>query len=55
LAVHITMPTPDTYQPGRLPGSLMIPHLEGGFPLRCFQQLSVPNLATGQCRWRDNP
>ena len=29
-------------------------HLEGGFPLRCFQRLSRPNLATRQCRWRDN-
>ena len=27
---------------------------EGGFLLRCFQQLSRPNLATLQCRWRDN-
>jgi hypothetical protein len=22
------------------------PHLEGGFPLRCFQRLSLPYLAT---------
>ena len=27
---------------------------EGGFLLRCFQQLSRPNIATLQCRWRDN-
>ena len=27
---------------------------EGGFPLRCFQRLSCPNVATLQCRWRDN-
>ena len=25
------------------------PHLEGGFPLRCFQRLSLPNVAT--LRW----
>ena len=25
------------------------------FPLRCFQRLSVPNLATGRCHWHDNP
>ncbi len=31
------------------------PDLEEGFPLRCFQRLSRPNLATGQCHWRDNP
>ena len=30
-------------------------HLEAGFPLRCFQRLSFPNIATGQCHWRDNP
>ena len=29
-------------------------HLEGGFPLRCFQRLSLPNLATRRCHWRDN-
>ena len=28
--------------------------LEGGFPLRCFQRLSRPHVATRQCRWRDN-
>ena len=27
---------------------------EGGFPLRCFQRLSRPHLATQLCRWRDN-
>jgi len=31
-----------------------IPYLEGGFPLRCFQRLSLPNLATQQCHWYDN-
>ena len=30
------------------------PRLEGGFPLRCLQRLSVPRLATRRCRWRDN-
>ena len=29
-------------------------HLEASFPLRCFQRLSFPNLATRQCHWRDN-
>ena len=29
-------------------------HLEGGFPLRCFQRLSRPHVATQQCRWHDN-
>ena len=30
-------------------------HLGRGFPLRCFQRLSCPNVATGQCHWHDNP
>ena len=29
-------------------------HLGGGFPLRCFQRLSLPNVATRPCHWRDN-
>eukprot|EP00389_Voromonas_pontica_P010498 GDKH01015982.1.p1 GENE.GDKH01015982.1~~GDKH01015982.1.p1 ORF type:complete len:66 (-),score=0.75 GDKH01015982.1:65-262(-) len=29
-------------------------HLEGSFALRCFQRLSLPNVATQQCPWRDN-
>ena len=28
--------------------------LEVGFALRCFQRLSIPNIATLRCRWRDN-
>ena len=30
------------------------PRLEGGFLLRCLQQLSRPHLATQRCPWRDN-
>ena len=33
---------------------IAIPGFEGGFPLRCFQRLSRPHLATRRCRWRDN-
>ncbi len=29
-------------------------HLEAGFPLRCFQRLSFPNVANQPCHWRDN-
>jgi len=29
-------------------------HLGVGFLLRCFQQLSPPEVATEQCRWHDN-
>ena len=30
----------------------MIPNLEGGFPLRCFQRLSLPYIATLLRGWR---
>ncbi len=29
-------------------------HLGVGFALRCFQRLSLPDIATQQCPWRDN-
>ena len=29
-------------------------YLEAGFPLRCFQRLSDPFVATRQCSWRHN-
>ena len=29
-------------------------HLQACFPLRCFQRLSLPYLATRQCDWRHN-
>ena len=31
-----------------------ISHLEGGFTLRCLQRLSLPDLATRPCSWRNN-
>jgi len=30
------------------------PDLEARFPLRCFQRLSHPHMATRRCPWRDN-
>ena len=47
------------YQPGGLPGVLLPlgdgrAHLEVGFPLRCFQRLSNPDVANLRCRWHDN-
>ena len=36
-------------------GPQTIPNLGVGFPLRCFQRLSVPNIATGRCTWRYSP
>ena len=32
-----------------------IPYLGVGFPLRCFQRLSNPDIATGRCTWRYSP
>ncbi len=29
-------------------------NLGGGFALRCFQRLSLPDAATRRCPWRDN-
>src|SRR3954451_4884384 len=40
-----------TLQGSQAPGKS---HLKASFPLRCFQRLSLPNLATRQCHWRDN-
>src|SRR4029079_6119873 len=36
----------------RFPGGE--PHLQASFALRCFQRLSLPNIATQRCPWRDN-
>ena len=50
--------SPAAYQPCSLQGALWhtpeIPSLEAGFPLRCFQRLSVPHIATRPCHWHDN-
>ena len=35
-------------------GPQTIPHLGAGFELRCFQLLSIPDIATRQCHWRDS-
>ena len=35
-------------------GSRGSSRFEVGFPLRCFQRLSRPYIATQHCRWRDN-
>ncbi len=34
--------------------SARISHLEAGFPLRCFQRLSLPNVANQPCPWQNN-
>jgi len=35
-------------------GPLKKSHLAAGFALICFQRLSVPDVATRRCPWRDN-
>ena len=35
-------------------GPRMKPHLKTGFPLRCFQRLSLPYVANQRCSWRNN-
>jgi len=56
LGSPVARDTPATSQPGNLPGVLPAllrgsekAHLEEGFPLRCFQQFSLPNVATRLC------
>ena len=57
---HLAVLPPLAYQPGSLPGAsphTMVgrkPHLGAGFPLRCFQRLSLPNVANQPCTWRYN-
>ena len=55
---RITAIPPAAYQRGRLPRPFGIAawsiHLGAGFALRCFQRLSVPNIATRRCTWRHN-
>ena len=55
----VTCCPPAAYRPGRLPGVLRSrgaekAHLAAGFPLRCCQRLSLPNVATQRCRLPDN-
>ena len=53
-AQHITALTHATYQARSLQAVLWKSYLVMGFPLRCFQRLSLPNLATRRCNWRHN-
>ena len=53
-----SLPRP-AYQPSGLLGASPTlggwrSHLEAGFPLRCFQRLSHPNVANQPCTWRYN-
>ncbi len=55
----VTRRPPAACPPGRLPGALPCEpgggaRLEEGFPLRCFQRLARPDVATRQCSWRNN-
>ena len=43
--------SPTTLQGSQAPGRS---HLQASFPLRCFQRLSLPHIATRRCDWRHN-
>src|SRR4029079_19470832 len=58
-AEHIAVLARPAYRRGGLPRPLLPlgdgkPHLEVGFPLRCFQRLSHPDVANQQRRWHDD-
>ena len=42
---------PRPFRELKAPGSV---HLGGGFPLRCFQRLSAPAIATRRCSWQSS-
>src|SRR5262250_309298 len=46
--------TPPAYRRDGLSRLSTRPGFEGGFPLRCFQRLSRPHIATRRCGWRHN-
>ena len=57
-SLQSSFPRP-AYQPSGLLGAsrpwwAWRSHLEAGFPLRCFQRLSHPNVANQPCTWRYN-
>ena len=54
VSARIATLTPPAYRRGGLPRLSKRPGFEGGFPLRCFQRLSRPYLATRRCGWRHN-
>ena len=43
-----------SHGPSRTPKGPGSTHLGGGFPLRCFQRLSLPDVATRRCPWRNS-
>ena len=54
LASRVTPLPHPACQRGGLPRPSGRSRFEVGFPLRCFQRLSRPHLATRPCHWRDN-
>lgn len=54
LCFHIWPINPVIYwEPHTLKG-VRRSHLKAGFPLRCFQRLSIPNVANQPCTWQYN-
>ena len=54
VGARIAALTPPAYRRDGLSRLSTRPGFEGGFPLRCFQRLSRPHLATRRCGWRHN-
>ena len=59
--MHVAVPAPAAYRPGSLPGvfrGVVLPgksYLAAGFPLRCFQRLSLPDLVTRRLLLAEQP
>lgn len=51
---HIWPINPVIYWGPLTPEGVWISHLEAGFPLRCFQRLSLPDVANQPCSWQNN-
>ena len=52
--MHCCTSTPDLSTWWSSTALIARPGFEVGFPLRCFQRLSLPYIATQLCRWHDN-
>ena len=54
LCFHIWPINPVISREPHTPEGAWRSHLEAGFPLRCFQRLSIPNVANQPCPWQNN-
>ena len=54
LLLHVRPINPVVFRGSLVPKGTCNTHLQGGFPLRCFQRLSLPHLATQRWTERSN-